>query len=202
MPNALPLMLLSQLLNSGGQASQAQPPSQPQAQPQGQNAQGAQPQAQGGKAGSSGPPKPSPLELVLKALTPLFASIPQAISGLIQSSPPSMPPRSFAAGGVAGLGGPETVQVGERGPEAIVPLNRPQVPNANVMLPALLQMMLRRPQAPSPVVSRPMVPSQNTGIFSDLLNYFQDRQGSNTGLALGRFNNPMFNRQSGLSSLI
>lgn len=198
MPNALPLMLLSQLLNSGGQAPQAQP----QAQPQGQNAQGAQPQAQGGKAGPSGPPKPSPLELVLKALTPLFASIPQAISGLIQSSPPSMPPRSFATGGVAGLGGPETVQVGERGPEAIVPLNRPQVPNANVMLPALLQTMLRRPQAPSPVVSRPMVPSQNTGIFSDLLNYFQNRQGPNTGLALGRFNNPMSNRQSGLSSLI
>jgi hypothetical protein len=52
------------------------------------------------------------------------------------------PTKSFAYGGVAGLNGPETVQVGEKGPEVISPIKQaPQVPNFM----QFMQQMMKNP---------------------------------------------------------
>ncbi len=213
MPNPLQL-LLSQLLGPGGQASpqapsQAQPPASPQPQ-----AQATQPNAQSSQP--KGPPKPGPLEIMFPGGLPAFiTSLRDMIQGGKQGAP-----RSFADGGIAGLRGPETIQVGERGPEVIAPLNQGAPSNPNLMLQNILRMVLGGQRSPTPTGQPPGLVNPNGGPnlalpppqpivqptirpqggIAELIRYFRNRLVSPT--KMGSPTQVGMNRPTGLSNLI
>jgi hypothetical protein len=183
-------VLLSTLVNRGGQP-------QFQGQPQGLPTQPVKPQAQ--SAPQPAPPKPEPPDPIDQFTKYTLDLIP-----LLQGKQGE--PKGFAYGGIAGQYGPQTIRVGEGGtlgnpaPEAIVPLgNQGRAPNANAQVSGLLSALLNAggqgmpgmgnqigtgatlPTRPRPVQG--VVPAQGaaapmagtTGNFTDMINYFRNR---------------------------
>lgn len=220
MPDPLQLLKLSQMLGLGGQvppqaSPQAQPPTgpQPQAQAPQPNAQSSQPK---------GPPKPGPLEVLFPGGLNKFV---ESLSLLLQR-PALGAPKSFAGGGIAGLNGPETVQVGEKGPEVIAPLNQGAPSNPSLMLQNILRMVLGGQKSSTPTtpnnlisINRPpeqMLPQQvppmpGTGVntpksppggIAELIKYFIDRLNPTPGIP--KMGNPLIaqNNPGTLTGLI